>query len=98
MTAATTAARTARTARNSRSLELLTRMGFVGYGVFHLAIAWLALQIALGHAEGSGDQSGAFQLLAKQPGGKVLLVVVIIGLIAMAVWQALLAAVGHRQE
>jgi hypothetical protein len=73
-------------------------MGFLGYGLFHLAIAWLALQIALGHAKGSGDQSGAFQLLKKQPAGNVLLIVIIVGLIAMAIWQLLLAAFGHQEE
>jgi len=99
MTTATRAAgRTARKASHSRALELLTRVGFIGYGLFHLAIAWLALQIALGHATGTGDQSGAFQLLKKQPGGKILLIVIIVGLIAMAIWQLLLAAVGHQQE
>ncbi len=98
MTATQVAGRTARRASNSRALELLTRVGFVGYGLFHLAIAWLALQIALGHGAESGDQSGAFQLLNGQPGGKVLLIGVIGGLIAMAVWQLLLAAVGHQEE
>ncbi len=87
-----------RRAGNSRTLELLTRMGFLGYGVFHLAIAWLALQIALGHQSDSGDQSGAFRLLEQQPAGKLVLIVVIVGLIAMALWQLLLALVGHRQE
>lgn len=98
MTATHAVGRTARRASHSRALELLTRVGFIGYGLFHLAIAWLALQIALGHAQGSGDQSGAFELLNKQPGGRALLIVIIVGLIAMAVWQLLLAAVGHQQE
>jgi hypothetical protein len=98
MTATQAAGRTARRASQSRPLEILTRVGFVGYGLFHLAIAWLALQIALGHAKGSGDQSGAFKLLNKQPGGRVLLIVIIVGLIAMALWQLLLAAVGHQEQ
>ena len=98
MTAIQAASRTARRASNSRPLEWLTRAGFVGYGLFHLAIAWLALQIALGHAKGSGDQSGAFELLKKQPGGKVLLIVIIVGLFAMALWQLLLATLGHRAQ
>jgi Domain of Unknown Function (DUF1206) len=94
MTATQTAKRTARRARDSRALEILTRVGFIGYGFFHLAIAWLALQIALGHAQGSGDQSGAFQFLHKQPAGAVLLIIIIVGLIAMAIWQLLLALLG----
>jgi len=89
-----TVAHTARVARNSRGLEWFTRIGFVGYGLFHLAIAWLALEIALGHPRGTGDQSGAFQLLHEQPAGALVLVIVLIGLIAMAVWQLLLALLG----
>ncbi len=98
MAATHTVERAARKASDSKPLEWLTRTGFIGYGLFHLAIAWLALQIALGHADGSGDQSGAFDLLKKQPAGKFLLIVIIVGLISMAIWQLLLAAVGHRQE
>jgi hypothetical protein len=98
MTATHAAGQTARRASDSRALEILTRTGFVAYGLFHLTIAWLALQIALGHAPESGDQSGAFQLLAQQPGGEALLIVLVVGLAAMALWQALLAAVGHRTE
>jgi hypothetical protein len=90
--------RVARTTHDSKALEVVTRAGFLGYGIFHLAVGWLALQLALGHPTGESDQSGAFQLLAGQPFGRVLLVVIIIGLVAMAVWQLLLAAVGHREE
>ncbi|MDT5038790.1 MAG: hypothetical protein QOE03_3975 [Micromonosporaceae bacterium] len=98
MTTLNTAGRTARRAARSGALEGLTRIGFVGYGLFHLAVAWLAVQIALGHPAGTGDQAGAFQYLASRPFGRALLVIIIIGLIAMAVWQLLLAAVGHLDE
>src|SRR3954447_11212343 len=92
------AVRAARKTRNSKALEVVTRAGFIGYGVFHLVVGWLALQLALGHPTGASDQSGAFQFLASQPFGRVLLIIIIVGLIAMAVWQLLLAAVGHREE
>jgi hypothetical protein len=96
MTVAHPARQTARRVGNSRALEWLTRIGFIGYGLFHLAIAWLALRIALGRPSGSGDQSGAFELLGRQPAGKALLVVIVVGLVAMAVWQLLLAIVGYQ--
>ncbi|WBB69767.1 DUF1206 domain-containing protein [Micromonospora sp. WMMD812] len=89
-----TAARTA----DSRWLELLARAGFIGYGIVHLLFAWLALQIAFGHSAADGDQSGALRTLAAQPLGKVLVIATAIGLLAMAIWQALEAAVGHRAE
>ncbi|MFC7545296.1 DUF1206 domain-containing protein [Plantactinospora sp. GCM10030261] len=89
---------TASRAADSKPLEALARAGFIGYGLVHLLLAWLALQIAFGNANQEGDQSGAMQTLAKQPLGKTLLVAVAIGLAAMALWQALEAAFGHRQE
>jgi hypothetical protein len=98
MTVASSARRTARRAARSSALEVLTRVGFVGYGLLHLAVAWLAVQIALGHPTGEGDQAGAFRYLADQPFGRFLLVVIIIGLAAMAVWQLLEAAIGHLAE
>ncbi|MFU8875166.1 DUF1206 domain-containing protein [Micromonospora sp. SL4-19] len=83
-------------AANSRWLELLTRAGFVGYGIVHLLFAWLALQIAFGHSGEEGNQNGALRTLGAQPLGGFLLVTTAIGLFAMAVWQAFEAAVGHR--
>jgi hypothetical protein len=98
MTAVNTARGTARRTADSRVLVGLTRMGFIGYGLLHLAIAWLAIQIAVGNSGQESDQSGALQTLAAQPFGKFLLVLIVIGLVAMAIWQLLLAAVGHRNK
>ena len=85
-------------AAGSRTLDRLARFGFIAYGVMHALVAWLAVQIAFGHAPAEGDQSGAFQTLARNGFGKVLLVLVVIGLVALVVWQALAAAVGHNDE
>lgn len=93
-----TARRTAWQTRHSRLLVVLTRVGFIGYGLLHLAVAWLALQIALGHPTEEGDQSGALRVLVRQPFGRPLLVAITVGLAAMAVWQLLEAAIGHQQE
>ncbi|OLB78147.1 MAG: hypothetical protein AUI14_14355 [Actinobacteria bacterium 13_2_20CM_2_71_6] len=98
MTVANSARGRARRVVNSGPLEALTRIGFIGYGLLHLAVGWLAIQIALGRPTGESDQSGAFQTLAGQPFGRFLLIVVVVGLAAMAVWQLLLAAVGHQAE
>ncbi len=72
---AQSALRTAGQARTNSLLVALTRAGFVGYGLLHLAVGWLALQIAFGHANQEGSQSGAFRLLSHQPLGRPLLVV-----------------------
>src|SRR4051812_34936879 len=74
-------------AGNSDALEHLARVGLLAYGVVHLLVAWLALQLAWGGGGGSADQSGAMATLAAQPVGKPLLWVLAIGLIALAVWQ-----------
>lgn len=98
VTTANQASATARRAAGSKWLERLTRIGLVGYGVTHLIVGWIALQLAFGKAAKEGDQAGAFKTLAEQPAGKFLLVVVTIGLAAMTVWQALEAAVGHIND
>jgi hypothetical protein len=75
-------------AGNSDSLEHLARVGLIAYGVVHLLVAWLALQLAWGGGGESADQSGAMSTLAESSFGKPLLWVVAVGLIALAVWQA----------
>jgi len=74
-------------AGNSGALENLARVGLIAYGVVHLLVAWLALQLAWGGGGGEADQSGAMATLADQPLGKPLLWVLSVGLIALAVWQ-----------
>jgi hypothetical protein len=75
-------------AGNSDGLEHLARIGLIAYGVVHLLVAWLAVQLAWGSRSESADQSGAMRTLAESPVGKPLLWVVAAGLIALAVWQA----------
>jgi hypothetical protein len=75
-------------AGNSDALENLARIGLIAYGVVHLLVAWLALQLAWGGGGQSADQSGALATLAQQPFGKPLLWIIALGLVALAVWQA----------
>jgi hypothetical protein len=98
VTTVSEAGATARRLGDNKWLERLTRIGLVGYGVTHLIVGWIALQLAFGKATKEGDQGGAFKTLAAQPAGKFLLIVVTVGLAAMAVWQALEAAVGHIED
>jgi hypothetical protein len=88
----------ARRAARSTWLKRLTRVGLLGFGVVHLLVGWIALQIAFGGAPAEGDQSGAFKTLAAQPVGTWLLLTVTIGLVAMTIWQVLEAAVGHTED
>jgi hypothetical protein len=83
-----TAQDTARDAADSDVLENLARVGLIAYGVVHLLVAWLALQLAWSGSEQSADQSGAMATLAEQSFGKPLLWILAVGLIALAAWQA----------
>jgi hypothetical protein len=76
-------------AADGDGLENLARVGLVSYGVVHLLVAWLALQLAWGTSSESADQSGALSTVAESPVGKPLLWIIAVGLIALAVWQAL---------
>ncbi|HEU0101934.1 MAG TPA: DUF1206 domain-containing protein [Mycobacteriales bacterium] len=69
-------------------LEGVARVGLVAYGVVHLLIGWLALQLARGSDRTDADQTGALQTVADSPGGLVLLWLIGLGLVALALWQA----------
>ena len=79
-----------------RSVDALGRIGLVGYGVVHLFVAWLALEVAFGVSEAPPDASGAVGTIARTPGGGIALAVAAVGLIAFAVWQFTAAAIGFR--
>jgi hypothetical protein len=78
-------------------LEGLTRAGFIGYGLTHLLLAWVAVQIALQKPATDVDQSGALRLLASGGPGRILVLLIAIGFAAMTVWQVLSAIVGHLE-
>ena len=94
---ATSAGGKAEQAGDSTSLEMLARVGLIAYGVVHILMGWLALQIPWS-ASGSesADNSGALKTLADQPFGKVLLWLVALGLVALALWQVSEAIWGYR--
>jgi Domain of Unknown Function (DUF1206) len=96
---ATNADSKAQQAGDSASLEVLARGGLIAYGVVHLLIGWLALQIAWGaSARKSADVSGVLRTLADEPFGKILLGLVAVGLVALALWQASEAIWGYRNR
>jgi len=93
----TNASGKAEQAGDSASLEMVARAGLIAYGVVHLLIGWLAVQIAWSASDSkSADVSGALKTLAAQPFGKVLLWLVAVGLVALALWQASEVIWGYR--
>ncbi|HQR28372.1 MAG TPA: DUF1206 domain-containing protein [Nocardioides sp.] len=93
-----TSTRAASQAADSAWLEWVVRVGLLGYGVVHLLVAWLALQLAFGQRSGSPSQQGALHEIARQPAGAVWLWVVAVGFLGLAVWQAIEALWGHHRE
>jgi hypothetical protein len=79
-------------------LDVAARIGLVAYGVVHLVVAWLALQLAFGDSGGSPSSSGAVSELAQQPFGQALVWAVAVGMFLLVVWQGIEAVVGHRDE
>lgn len=84
-----------RTVQQNRGYRILVRVGLVAYGVVHLLLASLAVQLALGGSGEEASSSGALQQLAEQPFGGVLLAVVAGGLLTLTLWQLIEAAIGH---
>ncbi|MBE1464772.1 hypothetical protein H4W33_003784 [Kibdelosporangium phytohabitans] len=80
--------------RRHKATQVLGRFGMVCYGIVHLLVAWLALQVAFGDSE-QADQKGAVGSLAETPVGPVLLWALAVGLIAYALWQTLMIFTGY---
>lgn len=78
---------------------LLVMVGLVAYGVVHLLIAWIALQIAwTGGGGGEASKQGALAQLAGSGIGDVILWVTALGLFALTVWQLFTALWGYSEE
>jgi hypothetical protein len=86
---------TASRAADSKPLEYVARAGFVGYGIIHLLFAWIAFQVAFLGSRQESDQSGALQSLAGHGFGRVLLVLIAVGMAGLALWQAFEAVIGE---
>jgi uncharacterized membrane protein YidH (DUF202 family) len=95
--AAHSADTTAKGVADSRAVEIGARVGLACYGVTHLLIAWLALQIAFGGGGGEqANQKGAFQQLTDNAFGKILLWIIVVGFVAVGLWRLGQAIWGYR--
>jgi hypothetical protein len=84
-------------ARHSDTLKRAARVGLVAYGVVHLLIAWIALQVAWSGG-GNASSGGALKTLASKPFGQTLLWVTAAALAALVVWQLATALWGYQSE
>ena len=62
------------------------RFGYVVRGVLYLLLGVFAVQLALGAHRAAISQTGAIAMIGRQPFGRVLLVLVAIGLAGYALW------------
>lgn len=83
-------------AHRSGWMDAAVRVGLVAYGVVHLLIAWVAVQLALGKPGASASESGALATLADEPFGRFLIWAIAVGLFLLVVWRILEAAFDHR--
>ncbi|GAB3920072.1 hypothetical protein GCM10011575_35540 [Microlunatus endophyticus] len=81
-------------AGHSQAVAVLVAVGLIAYGIVHLTIAWVALQVAWGSASNSASQQGAIAELASTPVGPLLLWVLAVGFFALLLWRLMLAARG----
>ncbi|MBD8869748.1 DUF1206 domain-containing protein [Nocardioides donggukensis] len=92
------ARRMGRKADDSDRIDHVVRFGMVVYGVVHLVIAWLAIQIAFGDQKQNASSSGALHEIASQPFGAVAVWLVALGMLVLVAWRLLEAVTGHRDE
>jgi hypothetical protein len=86
--------KSARRASNSKVMEGLARWGLGARAFLYVVLGVLTGAIAIGRSTKEDDQQGALTLLSQQTGGKVLLVLVAIGLFGYALWRLSEAAFG----
>ena len=82
----------------SDGFEWLARAGFAARGLVYVIVGILAIKLALGSGGSNASQQGALRAIAAQPFGKVLLILIAIGLGGYALWRLARAALGHGPE
>lgn len=90
--------RNAESVHQSKWMDYAIRIGLVTYGVVHLLVGWLALQLAFGDKEDQASNSGAMNYLSQQPLGGFLVWVIAIGMLFLVVWRILEFAFGYPEE
>lgn len=76
----------ARAAQDSTAFRVAARIGYVVLGILHLVIGGIAISVATGGG-GEADQGGAMEQIGKAPLGVFVLWLIVLGLVALAIWQ-----------
>jgi len=70
----------------NKIFETLARIGFAARGIICFVIGLLAVLMAFGYGGKRTDQQGAISIIGKQPVGRILLWLVMIGLVCYSLW------------
>ncbi|WP_245667628.1 DUF1206 domain-containing protein [Actinomadura macra] len=89
------AQRAGRQAAGHGLFHALSRAGLATHGIIYLLIGWLALQIGLGRGGADADKKGALQTVVDNPGGMVMLWLLVVGFAGMALWRCSEALYGQ---
>lgn len=71
------------------------RVAIATQGVLYGAVGLLAVQVARGDNGAKASQKGAIESVVHQPFGRILLLVLLVGLVAHAIWRLVLAFRGE---
>jgi hypothetical protein len=82
--------------RRSRPYHALVAIGLVSYGILHLTLAWIVLQLVFGKRANASPE-GALSELGQQPLGGGLLWIMAIGLLTLTLWQGFEAVIGREE-
>jgi hypothetical protein len=82
--------------RRSRAYHALVAVGLVSYGILHLTLAGIVLQLVFGKRANASPE-GALNQLGQEPLGGGLLWIMAIGLLTLTLWQGLEAVIGREQ-
>ena len=74
------------------------RAGLVAKGIPYLLIAWLALGVAFGDRNSTPDRQGALRSIADEGVGKAVLVALVCGFLAYALWRFAEGALNRNDD
>lgn len=78
-----------------RTVARVGRVALATKGVLYIVVGLLATQVARGDGGAEADQQGALESVARQPFGRVLLFMAVVGLLAHVAWRVALAVRGE---
>jgi hypothetical protein len=84
--------------RARKGLEVSSRVGLAAYGLLHLLVAWVAVDLALGDRQRDSSGQGALRQLASEPVGRVLVWAIAVAMAAFCLRRVVEGCVGHRDE